>query len=167
MVAPNQSPYDGNPLATPPIANGYRPTPADFNGASLTNLSTFPPNPATMPTAELLNTTALTVVSHGKMVSVATFGVNAGASPTMEFWSTAALLIVSNPFAITRNGVGDYSITWAANLFPIAGWPRAMINALIGATNASICAVNITNGVRVQTTQGGALTDLNFSVAVY
>jgi hypothetical protein len=167
MTAPNGSTFDGNPNASPATTVGYRPGQGDFNGAALTDDPSFPPDPATMPTAELFNTYAYLLISICKAIGVAGAAITAGVSPVVSSFWTAALLIASNPFTVTRNGVGDYSITWAANLFPIAGQPRARINALIGATNASIGAVNITNGVRIQTTQGGALTDLNFSFEVF
>jgi hypothetical protein len=157
MPAPNKSTYD----------NGNRPTPSDFNGISLTNDPQFPPDPASQPTAELFNTWSFLLISAGKAVGVAGFAVNAGPSPSIASWWTAANLIASNPFNLVRNGVGDYSITWAANLFPIAGWPRAELNQLPISSTACIGAVNVTNGVRVQTTQGGALTDLPFSIEVF
>jgi hypothetical protein len=149
MTAPGQSPFDGNPLSTPPIANGYRPTPSDFNGAALTQDPVNPPDQATMPTAPLMNTTSLTLVSIGKAMACAGFGLTAGGSPTFAWWWTAANNVSGNPFSILRNGAGDYSVTWAANLLPVAGWPKARVNALLGAVTSGIVAVNITNGVRI------------------
>ncbi len=168
MPAPGASTFDGNPNATPPTTAGYRPGASDFNGAALKNLGTNPPDPATMPTAELFNTYSLCMTSVGKMVPVAFISINAGASPTTAFWSTAANLIVVNPFTVTRNSVGNYSITWPANTFPAAAaQPHAQLNVVLSANNYAIGAVNITNGVQVTTTQGGALADLNFTVWIY
>lgn len=168
MPAGNQSPWDGNPNASPPTTAGARPGINDFNGAALKNDPVNMPDPATMPTAELFNTLDFTAVSIGKMVPNGFISVVAGGSPTTAFWSTAANNIGSNPFSITRNGAGDYSITVAANTFPTpAAQPHAQLNVQLGAASYSIGAVNIANGVRVTTTQGGALTDLNFTVWFY
>lgn len=167
MTAGGISPFDGNPLVSPALLNGYRPTPSDFNGAQLVDDSTFPPDPSTMPTAELFNTIGLTLVSVGKAVAVAGFGINAGTSPTMAWWWTAANLIATNPFSVTRNSVGNYFVTWGANLFPVFGWPRCDLNVVLGAHNYAIGAVYGVNGVSVTTTQDGALTDLSFSVSIF
>ena len=164
MPAPNGSTFDGNAQAVHPTTVGYRPGLSDFNGGALQDDPVNPPDPQTMPTSGLLNTLSAESVSYGKAVACAGIGINAGATPTVAFFWTAANLIASNPFTVTRNAAGDYSITFAANLLPITGWPKPYLNALIGATSCSIAAVNITNGVRVQVTQGGALTDLDFSV---
>lgn len=167
MPAPNGSTFDGNANASPPTMVGYRPGLPDFNGAALTNDLASPPDPATMPVAEVWNTFAYLITSICKMIGVATFAVNAGASPTMASWFTAALNIQANPFTITRVGAGNYQITWAAALLPVQGWPRAFLNVVGGAHSYSIEAVNITNGVQVYTQQDGVLTDLSFSVVVY
>lgn len=169
MAAPGYSPFDGNVNASPPTSVGYRAGPSDFNGIGLVNDPVYPPDPATMPTAELLNTYSYLFISICKAIGVAGLGVNGGASPTVAFWWTAANQIASNPFVLTRNSAGDISVTWAANLFPIAGWPRARLNVVggLGAHNYAISSVNITNGARVTTTLDGALTDLSFSLEVF
>lgn len=165
MSAPNQSPFDGNP--TLGITAGYRPTLNDFNGAALEDDAVNPPDPQTMPCAPVLNTTGYTIVSLGKMVPCANFAVTPGVSPAILSWVTAALNIVSDPFTPSRNGAGDYSITFPANTFPIQGQPKAHLNVQLGNHNYSIGVVSITNGVRVTTTQDGVLTDLPFSVDLF
>lgn len=165
MPSGGLSTFDGNPNASPATTVGYRPGLPDFNGAALADDPVNPPDPQTMPTSALLNTYGKQLVSYGKVVACAGVGVNAGASPTFQYWTTAANLIVSNPFTLTRVGAGNYQITYAANLLPIAGWPQSQLNAVLGAHNYAISAVNIANGVQVYTVQDGALADLNFSVS--
>lgn len=168
MPAPNLSTWDGNPNTSPPTTTPYRPGTADFNGAGLTNDPVYPPNAATMPTAELFNTIGFLLTSIGKMVPNAFISVNAGASPTTAFWSTAANNILTNPFTITRNSVGNYTITVSANVLPApAAQSLAVLNVVLGAHNYSIGCVNVANGVQVTTTQDGALTDLNFTAWLF
>jgi hypothetical protein len=168
MPAGGISTFDGNPNASPVVTAGYRPGVADFNGAALTNDPVNPPDPATMPTAPLFNTIDLLLVSACKMIPTALISVVAGASPTVAFWSTAANLIVANPFTVTRNSVGNYSITYAAGTLPTpTAQPEAALNVLLAAHSYSIGAVNVANGVQVTTTQDGALTDLNFTAKFF
>lgn len=168
MTAPGQSTFDGNPNATPAVSTGYRPGLSDFNGGALKDDPQYPPDPSTMPTSALFNTIAAMLVSMGKMVPTAFIGINAGASPTVAWWGTAANLIGANPFTVTRNSAGNYSITWTAGVLPNAlGAPNAQINAVLGAHNYSIGTVNIANGVQVTTTEDGVLTDLNFTVWMF
>lgn len=165
MPAGGISTFDGNPETSPPTTTPYRPGSADFNGAALLDDPTYPPDPSTMPTANLFNTTDLLIVSLGKMVPVAFISVVAGASPTVAFWSTAANNIVGNPFTVTRTAAGNYSITTPANTLPApVSQPQGELNVVLGAHNYGVSAVNITNGVQVTTTQDGALADLNFTV---
>jgi hypothetical protein len=165
MPAGGVSTWDGNPAQG--LANGYRPGPEDFNGAELKDDPVNPPDPQTMPTSALLNTTELCVVSVGKAVANAGIGINAGATPTVAFYWTAANEISGNPFTVTRVGAGNYQITWAAGLLPISGFPKAHLNAVLGAHNYAISAVNISNGVQVYTTIDGALADITFSVDMF
>lgn len=167
MPAGGISTFDGNPNAQVPTSVGYRPGAPDFNGAALVDDTVYPPDPQTMPTAALFNTIDWTIVSLGKMCEVGTFAVTAGSSPIMTSWQTAANLITTNPFTLIRNGVGDYTIEWAANTFPITGQPRAWLNAILGAHAYAIGIINLLTGVRVTTVIDGALADIPFSVALY
>lgn len=167
MPSPGQSPFDGNPLQSPPVLVGYRPSKADFNDAALINDDTAPPDPQTMPTAELLNTDSWLLISLARMTAAGAFVITAQVSPIVSKWAVAANLVQSNPFTVVRNGAGDYSITWPANLLPLILAPQASITTLSGANSVGISAVYITNGVQVQTTKGGTLTDMNFMVSLF
>jgi len=170
MPAPNGSTFDGNANTSPPTTAPYRPGVNDFNGAALQNdmRPGRAPDPLTMPTAELFNSTAYMVVSACKMIPSASISVNAGASPTVAFWTTAANKITTNPFTTVRNAAGDYSITAPANTLPTPNaFPKASLAVALGAHNYGVSAVPITNGIRVTTTQDGALTDLSFRADFY
>ena len=176
MPAPNQSPLDGNPNASPPATEGYRPGLDDANGAALADDPIYPPDPQTMPTSALLNYFGAFLVSIGRAIAVAGFGLNAGANPTFQFWWTGSNDITAagvNPFTVTRVAAGHYQITWTSGLFPLVGWPKPYLNAAGSAANLGITAEYMTSppagtqGVEVWTVQGGALTDLNCQVDLF
>lgn len=168
MSAPNQSTFDGNPNVSPPVTSGYRPGLADFNGAALQDDTANPPDPQSMPTSPVWNTFAYELVSVGRMIPVGSFGIVAQVGPTVSFWNVAANNVVADPFAPVRNGAGDYTISWPSGLLPLGGAPVAIINQILGAVSSSIVAQYLSaTSVRVQTTQGGVLTDLNFSVQLF
>lgn len=173
MTAPGQSTLDGNPNATPPITQGYRPT-LDDGGALLSDDPKNPPNQATDPTSAAWNYFRAMQASLGKMIAVATFSLNAGAAPTFANWTTAANLINANPFQVSsRVSAGHYQITWTAGQFPLIGWPKAYLCAAGGAFSQGITAQYMTappagtQGVEVWTTQAGVLTDLPFQVDLF
>lgn len=176
MPAPNGSTWNGNALATPPVTAPYRPGPADLNGIGLQNSPTRPPNPATMPTAELLNTLSALAVVYGRLVANAIVSVKfAAGSPALDSYTAAPDAFFGAPaakvFTVARTGGGaangDISITWPANALPAQlVQPRACLNVLPGAHSYSIGVVPITNGVRIVTNQDNAATDLAFTVEI-
>jgi hypothetical protein len=156
--APNASTFD---LATP-----RRPTTNDFNGAAKIDDAQYPPDAQTMPSAFEYNTLCLLVVALGKALPVAVVSVTGGNPPTLAGFAAPGSAVVSGSFTLTRNAVGDVSITWPANTFPTpAVAPSVSTNA---GTWCDADVVAITNGVRVRTYNGtGAATDLSFTVTVY
>lgn len=166
MPAPGQSTFDGNPNANPPTTIGYRPGLSDFNGAACVDVPASLPNPPSQPTAICWNTLCQQHVSVGKMMACANIAINAAASPTVQSWATAANLIQTSPFTVTRVSAGVYQITWPANTFPLAGWPKAYLNTQ-SASPATISTFYIANGVQVNTFVGGSAADANFNVDIY
>jgi len=165
MPSPGCSTFDGNPNLPTPTTAGYRPGAADFNGAALQDLGSNPPNPTTMPTAALLNTYSLQLESVSRMIPWGSISINAGSSPTVAFYRVAANNIATNPFTVTRNSVGNYSITYASGVFPgPVAQPTATINAVLGAHTYGIGAINISLGVQVTTVVDAAAADVNFTV---
>lgn len=168
MPAPGISTFDGNPETSPPTTTPYRPGTSDFNGAALADDPTYPPDPQTMPTANLFNTIALLLVSACKMIPFAIVSVTAGASPVIAFWNTAANDIDANPFTLARTAAGNYTLSWTAGAFPsAAAQPVVALNLELGAHNYGAGAVYGTNSVQVTTTEDGALADLPFTVMLF
>jgi len=176
MPAPGGSTFNGNVNASPPVTAPYRPGTADFNGIGLANSPVRPPNPATMPTAELLNTQSAMSVVYGRLVAAAIVSVKyAGGNPALDSYTAAPDAFYGAPaakvFTVARTGGGaangDISITWPAGALPAQlVQPRASLNVLPGAHSYSIGVVPITNGVRVVTNQDNTATDLAFTVEI-
>ncbi len=172
MPASGGSTFDGNSATNPPTTTPYRPGASDFNGIGLVDDQEFPPDPKTMPTANLMNSEAATLVVLARLVPVAVLSVTGGTNPSINAFTAAPTAVATEPasstFTVTRNAAGDVSITWAANTFPApVAAPMAALNVQLGAHNYAIGIVAITNGVRVTTTQDGALTDLSFTLQLF
>lgn len=178
MPAPGaQSTFDGNPLTSPPITAPYRPGLPDFNSLSLQDDQEYPPDPS-MPTANLMNSTAATCIVLGRMCQNVTLSVTySGGNPGFDSFTASPTAVATNTAATTFTmvrtpggaGSGDIFVYWAANTLPAAlTRPMAHIN---GAVPGLIACDNFTNGghsgVRIVTqNQAGAATDLPFTVEV-
>lgn len=168
------SPWD---LPTP-----RRPGIGDYNGAALEDDAEDVPDPETMPTADLMNGTAITELAIGQVVPHAVLSITfPGGSPAINIGTCAAGAtpgstspIGSSSFSVARTsggaGSGDVTISWAASVLPVAAAaPMATLN---GTTPGLICA-DVTTvagnaGVRIVTKNGSNVaTDLPFTVAIY
>lgn len=142
-----------------------RPSLADCGSATKTDDALYPPDPVTMPTAAEWNLFAkLIAQAGGLMANVRVQVSTAGAGGVAAIWSMATNATVNTPsnYTVVKNGVGDWSITWAANTFPTPMHnPRAFM-----VTAGKWClpdAQPITNGIRVKTyNDAGAATDGDF-----
>jgi hypothetical protein len=177
MPAPGQATWDGNPNASPPITAPYRPSSADFNGASLSDDPVFPPNPATMPTAELLNTYSLQLVTVSRMCPNIRAGVTGGTAPFISAFTATPTAVygasAAGTFGVTRGQTGQVTVYWNSGAFPASLTPpSAYLNGSIGPTGACVSIGATTfgptaNGVVVTTTQGNAYADLPFCFEVW
>lgn len=161
-MATNNSPG----ISTFDVVPPYRPTTTDFNGGAKLDDATDPPDPVTMPNAAEANTTAGLFASLGRVVSVCTLTVTQTAGTySISQVSAATAAVVIATFTVTKNAVGDVSITWPANTFPAsAGGPEATANQL--SFGASAAAILITNGVQVRLAVGTVATDMNFTISI-
>jgi hypothetical protein len=161
-TAPGKSTWDVTPQP-------YRPGTSDFNGAVLENSGANPPNPATMPTAELFNTMSLLLVSLGKVVPNAVISVAGGATPAITGFAAAPSAVVLSTFTVTRLGAGNVKVTWPAGTFPAAATqPTVSLNNIVAAgSNYFVSAQNITNGVQVYTIINSTADDIPFTITVY
>lgn len=162
MATPSVSTWN----LTPPRRPGIN----DVGGGAKTQSAAYPPDPATKPTADDVNQWQFQLVAIAGMIPCATITVANSGSPAMTdvaspIDAVAGHTTSGDVLTVTDNGVGDTSITWAANTFPPPiGKPKAYVT---GATTAEIAVDAITNGVRIRTKDNtGAAVDVPFVVDV-
>lgn len=157
MTAPNANTFD---LATP-----RRPGTNDFNGIAKVDDSAYSPDPTTMPNAAEWNTLEFLALAACRVMPVAVLSVIGGAVPSLNAFPSASTLVAIGTFTVTRNSIGDVSITWPANTFPPSiSPPQATLNSGPG----MIWATAIANGINVKTyNAAGALADQSFTASVY
>lgn len=113
----------------------YRPGLPDFNGASLADRADAPPNPGTMPTANLLNGTGMLICAVAQVTPNAVLSLKyvAGA-PVLDYGSTAAGItpntvgpIQAGKIVIVRTpggaSAGDVIITYPTAALPATTFP--------------------------------------------
>lgn len=126
------------------------------------------PDPVRHLTAEDVNQLSKQVVAEGKVGVLARISVTqtAGAYPATPLMQSCRPSEVTNEtFTVTKNGVGDVSVTWPAGTFPTpVARPRAHV---VGDTPLLITAKPITNGARVRMQNAaGTPTDSDFELDV-
>lgn len=144
-----------------------RPGIDDVGGAQKQDDILFPPDPVEMPTAADDNQHQRLLVAMGEMVAVAMITVRYAAGvPSINKVASPIAAVIAGTFTVVDNGVGDCSLTWAANTFP-----AAVADPFVNATGATIgkgSAEIIANGVRVRMANAaGAAADINFVVQVF
>lgn len=147
------------------LATPRRPSLADVGSASLVDDGQFPPDTSTMPTAAMLNIVQKLVAQLSQFVPVLRVGVTPSGGGGIVFQTMMTTNNVS--ITVTKNGTGDYSMTWPASSFPTSqNAPRAWITDTGQWEQAD--PQLISNGVRVKTrNSAGTLTDAVFIVEVY
>ena len=107
-------------LSTWDLASPYRPGTADFDGVQLQNANgvngNAPPplGDGSMPTAALLNSWSLFIIALGKMIPNVRLSLQYISSVmTVMYAQGAPSWVATSAFVVTRNGAGDYSITYA------------------------------------------------------
>lgn len=164
--APNQNPWDPT--------YSRRPLITDFNNAQKIDDPSYPPNPQTDPSAGEENTVKFCLVAMSVMTPSAEVSVTAGGSPSISSVLSPCDAVNGNlsAFTLTRVAAGNYKIetTTGATILPaLVGQPEAWINALSGSASYGIGCTYITGplghpAIQVNTTSGGTLADLNFTV---
>ena len=161
------------------VLGPHRPGSPDFNGIGLVNDAIKPPDPATMPTAGLLNGHSSFAVSVGSVIPNAVVSVNAGGGPPTFVFVTAcdpSITTVSGALNLTRISTGVVWVSWAAGTFPAqVANDKAYLNGALGAHNYAISATRGTvpsgtyagqAGVLVSTVQDAAAADLSFTLDI-
>ena len=156
----------------------HRPGSVDFNGIGLINDAARMPDPATMPTAGLLNGHSSFAVSVGSVIPNAVVSVTGGAVPVLAFVAACdpSVTTVSSTLNLTRISAGVVWLSWAAGTFPAqVANDKVHLNAVLGAHNYAAGAVRGTvpsgtyagqAGIQVTTVQDAALTDLSFTLDI-
>lgn len=160
MAAPNQNTWD----LVPP----RRPGTNDFNGIAKTDDPAYTPDVTTQPNAAEWNTVEFLINAFAKVMPSLIISITGGVTPGIAFFTTPASAPVLGTFTVTRNSIGNVSITWPANTFPPSvAAPSVALNA--GALGNAVDIVAITNGIQVRTSVSstGAGADLSFTATVY
>lgn len=159
LTAPNDLTWD----ITPP----RRPSLQDCGEALHENDTAYPPTGPIEPYAEELNQWAKQISRMGGVVPAAILYVTfAGGNPGVTQFVAMPTGVTLSTFTLTDNGPGDTSITWPAGTFPTSVmWPSATI---ADDTAHIICALRISNGVRVKTRNlAGGSEDSDFVAMVF
>ena len=136
----------------------HRPSLGQLGGGAYQDDQSDPPDLDTMPSAAMENVNEKTLGGLARTGDVAAFSVkfNAGA-PYIDKATFADKELVIGDFTVTDNGLGDTSITWPADTFPVAVTDPCGLT-MNEMTNVSrTCAIAIANGVRVQTIDEGGI----------
>lgn len=163
MAAPDYLTWNGDPgNAIVP----RRPGLDDVGGASLEDDQAFPPDPTTMPYAAQLNQWARQIVGLATVAACAVLDVRFSAGTPSVFSVLApGTSVVTGSFTVVDNGVGDTTISWAADLLPANALPMACVITSDTAIDR-VRAVRGTNSVRVKTALGGTGTDADFRLTL-
>lgn len=164
MAAVEYDPYVGDGAGTPP----HLPSVEDLGGDSKINDPSEPPDPETMPDARDANVVHRVASAHGRVTAAMALSVSfSGGTPSVYAVTFKNNTLDSGDLTVTDNGVGDTSIEWDADVFPVHGVrPYGLTLNEINAVERT-AAVSITNGVRVYTRDGaGTGVDTAFTVMV-
>ncbi len=108
------------------------------------------------------------LVAYGKMVPLARVSVTfTGGTPSIAHVASVRGDLLNSDITVADNAVGDTMVLWTAGKLPSqSGQPTVTLNAG-DMTARTADAVNVTNGVRVRTSAGGAGEDVPFTVCIY
>ena len=118
----------------------------DMAGAALVDEPGFVPDPTIMPSADVLNMSALMAVAHGRVVPVAILEVSAAAAITGASYARATAP-GTTPTA-TLTGGGHITVSWSRTDFP--GAILAPVGVVRGTTPTTIATEALTPGARVR-----------------
>jgi len=144
----------------------------DVGGARFADDVDYPPpkDGTKYPYGDLLNQLQTQVAAMGRMIPSArmTISFSAG-TPSIAKLTAMSELLVPGDFALTDNGAGDTTITWAAGkLPPVECDPMISIHkgALSGVLAAELSTPTVTS-VRIRTLDDGVAADMRFTIAIH
>ena len=151
--------------AVPPT----RPVIGDLGGGAKQAPPGAPANSASQFTAGDANQLAMAIASFAKVMPTLVLSVTQVAGVyTIAQLACPGNNVVSGNITVTKNGVGDVTLSWAANLIPGSAFaPCAWLNGGAGAYRSPEATMPTATSVRVKMTDGaGAAVECNFSVEV-
>lgn len=130
----------------------HRPSLAQLGGGAYEDDQSDPPDLDTMPSAAMENVNQKVLAGIARTADVAAFSVkfNAGA-PYIDKAAFADETLVIGDFTVTDNGLGDTSITWPADTFPVAAVDPSGLTLHSATGCTRWYAYAIANGVRIVT----------------
>ena len=150
--------------------NPRRPSTDDVGGDNKQDDPEYPPDPDEHFTADGWNQKAKQIPALAKVAAACKLRVRftAGAPAILQATGPRST-VAPGIFTVTDNGVGDTSITWAANYFPAhvcSPTGFTFIGSATPTTAFSHQVEEITNGIRVRTFDGSTPTDLDFALEI-
>jgi len=145
-----------------------RPTLAELGGATKENSPKYPPNPATMPTAEEYNHFTKLLKGLASVTPSVSIWVHFTAGvPAVSAIRAVGSTVVIGDFTVTEHGTGDTSISWATGKLPNPTGEGATVSLT---SDTEIDRVRAfypgTTSVRVKTKLGATATDADFVVHI-
>lgn len=150
---------------TPPT----RPVVGDLGGGAKQPPPGAPANSTTQLTANDCNAMALAIAAFAKVTPTMVISVTQLAGVyTISQFAACGDNVLAGSITVTKNGVGDVTLSWAANLVPGAAFaPCAWLNGGAGAYRSPEATMPTATSVRIKMTDGtGAAVECNFSVEV-
>ena len=164
MAAISYDPYVGDGASIVP----HLPSTANLGGTSKIDDPDYPPDPQTMPAADDFNSRAYTQAALARTTPamVMSIAFSAGA-PYVYGVTMVNSTLDSSDLSLTDNGVGDTTIEYPADSFPVVSGIRPhglTINDDV--TIDEMRAVPVANGVRVKTLASSSGVDAAFTVVI-
>jgi hypothetical protein len=145
-----------------------RPTLAELGGATKEDHPKYPPNPATMATANEYNHfTKLLQGLANVTPSVSIWIQFTSGTPAVSAIRAVGSTVVSGDFTVTDNGAGDTTISWAAGKLPNPTGQGAAVSLTADVEIDRVRAYYpTTTSVRVKTKLSATGTDADFLVQI-
>lgn len=145
-----------------------RPTLAELGGATKENSPKYPPNPATMPTAEEYNHFTKLLRGLASVTPSVSIWVHfaAGVASVSAIRAIGATVVIGD-FTITEHGTGDTSISWAAGKLPNPTGEGPTVSLTSDTEIDRVRAYyTSTTSVRIKTKLGATATDADVLVHI-
>jgi hypothetical protein len=145
----------------------------DLGGGNFLDDPIYPPDPTTMPNAEMWNQATKLVAAYGKVIACAVLSIRFSAgAPSVTFAVGPGAAVVTGLFTVEDVGVGDVIVKWlTGKLPPLTVEPQPVLNTQAALGNWGITAYSLSAAlgferVQVKTHTNGVATDHNFTLTL-